>query len=102
MNIFISKNEDLYQPLTYKNDNSRNFKYNSTILEKIIYKSRLNIFSLNENLTEAAIRLFKTLLKLRDKNRLIIFATHNREFAEMSDCKIEMIDGNITSINGQL
>ena len=46
--------------------------------------------------------VFKTLLKLRDKNRLIIFATHNREFAEMSDCKIEMIDGNIKSINGKL
>ena len=46
--------------------------------------------------------VFKTLLKLRNKNRLIIFATHNREFAEMSDCKIEMIDGNIKSINGKL
>ena len=46
--------------------------------------------------------VFKTLLKLRDKNRLIIFATHNREFAEMSDCKIEMIDGSIKSINGNL
>ena len=46
--------------------------------------------------------VFKTLLKLRDKNRLIIFATHNREFAEMSDCKIEMIDGNIKSIDGKL
>ena len=46
--------------------------------------------------------VFKTLLNLKNKNRLIIFATHNREFAEMSDCKIEMIDGNIKSINGQL
>ena len=46
--------------------------------------------------------VFKTLLKLRNKNRLIIFATHNREFAEMSDCKIEMIDGNIKSIDGKL
>ena len=46
--------------------------------------------------------VFKTLLDLRNKNRLIIFATHNREFAEMSDCKIEMIDGNIKSINGKL
>ena len=45
--------------------------------------------------------VFKTLLNLRNKNRLIIFATHNREFAEMSDCKIEMIDGNIKSINGK-
>ncbi len=46
--------------------------------------------------------VFKNLLNLRNKKRLIIFATHNREFAEMSDCKIEMIDGNIKSINGKL
>ena len=46
--------------------------------------------------------VFKTLLNLKNKKRLIIFATHNREFAEMSDCKIEMIDGNIRSINGKL
>ena len=46
--------------------------------------------------------VFKNLLNLKNKNRLIIFATHNREFAEMSDCKIEMIDGNIKSINGKL
>ena len=46
--------------------------------------------------------VFKTLLSLKNKKRLIIFATHNREFAEMSDCKIEMIDGNIKTINGKL
>ena len=46
--------------------------------------------------------VFKTLFNLRNKNRLLIFATHNREFAEMSDCKIEMIDGNISNINGKL
>ena len=46
--------------------------------------------------------VFKTLMSLKNKKRLIIFATHNREFAEMSDCKIEMIDGNIKFINGKL
>ena len=46
--------------------------------------------------------VFKNLLNLKNKKRLIIFATHNREFAEMSDCKIEMIDGNIKSIDGKL
>ena len=46
--------------------------------------------------------VFKTLFNLRKNNRLIIFATHNREFADLSDCKIEMIDGNIKSINGKL
>ncbi len=46
--------------------------------------------------------VFSTLLSLKRSNRLIIFATHNREFADMSDCKIEMIDGSIKSIHGKL
>ena len=50
----------------------------------------------------SAKNVFNLLLKLKKTNRLIIFATHNREFAKMSDCKIEMIDGNIKSINGKL
>ena len=39
--------------------------------------------------------VFKILLKLKKKNRLIIFATHNRFFANMADCKIELISGKI-------
>ena len=39
--------------------------------------------------------VFKILYKLKNSNRLIIFATHNRFFANMADCKLEMIDGNI-------
>ena len=46
--------------------------------------------------------VFSTLLSLKKSNRLIIFATHNRVFADMSDCKIEMIDGSIKSIHGKL
>ncbi len=46
--------------------------------------------------------VFKSLFDLKKSNRLIIFATHNRLFADMSDCKIEMIDGSIKSINGKL
>ena len=46
--------------------------------------------------------VFSALLSLKRSNRLIIFATHNRVFADMSDCKIEMIDGSIKSINGKL
>ena len=48
----------------------------------------------------SAKNVFKILLNLKKSNRLIIFATHNRDFAKLSDCKIEMIDGNIKSING--
>ena len=43
--------------------------------------------------------VFKVLYKLKNKNRLIIYATHNRLFANMADCKLEMIDGNIRTIN---
>ena len=43
--------------------------------------------------------IFKVLYNLKDKNRLIIYATHNRFFANMADCKLEMIDGNIKAIN---
>ena len=39
--------------------------------------------------------VFKTLLKLKNKKRLIVFATHNRFFANMADCKIELISGKI-------
>ena len=46
--------------------------------------------------------VFKSLFNLKKSNRLIIFATHNRFFADMADCKIEMIDGSIKSINGKL
>ena len=42
--------------------------------------------------------VFKILLKLKNKNRLIIFATHNRFFANMADCKIELISGKIKNI----
>ena len=46
--------------------------------------------------------VFKVLNKLKNKNRLIIYATHNRFFANMADCKLEMIDGNIRTINARI
>ena len=46
--------------------------------------------------------VFKILKNLKEKNRLIIYATHNRFFANMADCKLEMIDGNIKTINGRI
>jgi len=46
--------------------------------------------------------VFKFLYNLKNKNRLIIYATHNRFFANMADCKLEMIDGNIKTINARI
>jgi ABC-type lipoprotein export system ATPase subunit len=46
--------------------------------------------------------VFKILYNLKNKNRLIIYATHNRFFANMADCKLEMIDGNIKTVNARI
>ena len=46
--------------------------------------------------------VFKILYNLKSKNRLIIYATHNRFFANMADCKIEMIGGKMKIINERI
>ena len=51
---------------------------------------------------KTAKEVFKVLFKLKNKNRLIIYATHNRFFANMADCKLEMIDGNIKNTNARI
>ena len=51
---------------------------------------------------ENAKQIFKILLNLKNKNRIIIFATHNRYFANMADCKIKMIDGKMNVINERI
>ena len=43
--------------------------------------------------------IFEILKKQINPNRIIIFATHNRFFANKSDCILEMVDGNIKTIN---
>ena len=48
---------------------------------------------------KTAEEVFNILYKLKKPNRLIIYATHNRFFANKADCKLEMIDGNIQTIN---
>ena len=46
--------------------------------------------------------IFKILKKQINANRLIIFATHNRFFANKADCLLEMVGGNIKSINARV
>jgi ABC-type lipoprotein export system ATPase subunit len=43
--------------------------------------------------------IFELLNNQKSANRLIIFATHNRFFANKADCLLEMIDGSIKSTN---
>jgi ABC-type lipoprotein export system ATPase subunit len=47
-------------------------------------------------------QIFKILFNLKNKNRVIIFATHNRYFANMADCKLQMINGKIKLTNARV
>ena len=49
---------------------------------------------------ETAKGIFELLKNQIKPDRIIIFATHNRFFANKSDCLLEIVDGNIKSING--
>ena len=51
---------------------------------------------------ENAKLIFKLLFQHKKNNRTIIFATHNRYFANMADCKIELIDGKMKIINERI
>ena len=49
---------------------------------------------------KTSIEIFNLLKKQINPKRLIIFATHNRFFANKSDCVLEIVDGDIKSKNG--
>jgi len=49
---------------------------------------------------ETAKGIFDILKKQINSDRIIIFATHNRFFANKSDCLLEIVNGNIKTING--
>jgi ABC-type lipoprotein export system ATPase subunit len=43
--------------------------------------------------------IFQLLNNQKNPNRLIIFATHNRFFANKADCLLEMTDGSVKTVN---
>ena len=47
-------------------------------------------------------QIFNLLFKLKNKDRVIIFATHNRFFANKADYKISLSNGKIKTINGKI
>ena len=48
---------------------------------------------------DTAKSVFELLKKQINTNRIIIFATHNRFFADKSDCLLEIVNGNIKTVN---
>ena len=45
---------------------------------------------------KTANEIFSLFLKLRSKNRAILYATHNRELSNRADYKLDILDGNIS------
>ena len=48
---------------------------------------------------KTAKEFFKLLFNLKSRNRIIIYATHNRYFANLADCRLQLINGKLKSIN---
>ena len=49
-----------------------------------------------------AASVFNIIKKQINSNRIIIFATHNRFFAKKADCILEMVNGNIKTVNARV
>ncbi len=45
---------------------------------------------------KTANEIFSLFIKLKSKNRTILYATHNRELSSRADYKLNILDGNIT------
>lgn len=78
-NIFLSRREFQFNPLVYKNNNGCIFKYNSSILEDILYSSKINIFSLNEKSFIICNNWDILLSKYKDANLSSIIVDLNNE-----------------------
>ena len=48
---------------------------------------------------KTANEIFSLFLKMKSKNRAILYATHNRELSNRADYKLNILDGNITIKN---
>jgi ABC-type lipoprotein export system ATPase subunit len=49
--------------------------------------------------SKTANEIFSLFLKLKTKNRAILYATHNRELSNRADYKLNIIDGSVTKKN---
>ena len=48
---------------------------------------------------KTANEIFSLFLKLKSKNRAILYATHNRELSSRADYKLNILDGNVSKKN---
>ena len=121
--------ENVMMPLTIKGENKkRSLKIAQKLLKEVKISNRMNYFP-NElsggeqqrtaiaralisqtdiiladeptgNLDyKTSLDIFDYFLKLKKLNKAIIFATHNRELANMADYKLRILNGNIKRVN---
>jgi len=86
----------------YPNELSGGEKQRVSISRALINEPRIILAdeptgSLDKKTSE---EIFSLLKRQINPKRLIIFATHNRFFANKADCLLEMVNGNIKTING--
>ena len=49
--------------------------------------------------SKTAKEIFSLFVKLKTKNRAILYATHNRDLSSRADYKLNILDGNIIKKN---
>ena len=50
---------------------------------------------------KTAKQFFNILFNLKSKDRIIIYATHNRYFANLADCRLQLINGKLKSTHAR-
>lgn len=48
-NIFLNEISNVFYPLSYKHDNGRYFKYNSTVLNNVLFSNKISAYNLKNN-----------------------------------------------------
>ena len=81
INLFLNEINDIYYPLSYKLDNGRYFKYNSTILNNIIFSNKISSYNTKNNksyeISNSWEEILENYLKI-DTSNIIITDTNNK------------------------
>ena len=101
-------NDSEFLPDSEKKWNTYRYNYKLNQLAKVFSSiirdenndKMLDIIGLCE--VENKLVIEDLLKKQINANRLIIFATHNRFFAKKSDCMLEIVNGNIKTVNARV
>ena len=95
-NIFVNEIDNVFYPLIYKQDNGRSFKYNSTILNKVIFSDIVKSYNYKNNKGFEISNDWSVILKKYidiDTSNIVI------DLEEAIKCKMEDSDSSDEDIN---